>query len=408
MKRLAILLSTFAILSLPLAAGAQTVSEVVSDLDDGVYVADGLSVDEGSIHDAVNRARNAGFGLSVVLLDEDPSSGATAFADSVLNQLGTGTVLVLSPSNEGMSSSEIDQSAIEAALDTGFAAGGGDAGYVDAVVDSITGTSTSASGSSGGGSGLIVLLVIVGGLVLRVWWAIRRSNKASKERRGGLIGEARGEIKDQLDAMANTILEISDLVSASSSSEDNQYLEKAGATYSTALESYEDANDLGALEDLSDRLDEARWQLDAAAAISEGRPAPDKPEKKDRPVCFFDPTHRDATEMADIQTSSGKRTVRVCRADAERLRRGTQPEPRMINVGGRRMPAPMAPRSHGGGGMDWLETFSMMAGGAGQAASYDWGGSRRDRGNRRSSGRTTPAPPEKSRARAGRSRRRRR
>jgi hypothetical protein len=306
-----------------------------------------------------------------------------------------------------MASSEIDQSAIEAALDTGFAAGGGDAGYVDAVVDSITDTST--SGSSGGGSGFIVLLVIVGGLVLLVWWAIRRSNKASKERRGGLIGEARGEIKDQLDAMANTILEISDLVSASSSSEDNQYLEKAGATYSAALESYEDANDLGALEDLSDRLDEARWQLDASAAISEGRPAPEKPEKKERPVCFFDPTHRDATEMADIETSSGKRTVRVCRADAERLRRGSQPEPRMINVGGRRVPAPMAPRSHGGGGMDWLETFSMMAGGAGQAASYDWSGSSRaGRGTRRSSGRVTPQRSDDDRARAGRTRRRRR
>ena len=408
MKRLAILLGTLALLSLPFTAGAQTVTDVVSDLDDGVYVADGLSVDEGSIHDAVNRARNAGFGLSVVLLDEDPSSGATAFADSVLNQLGTGTVLVLSASSEGMVSSEIDQSAIEAALDSGFAAGGGDVGYVDAVVESITGTSTSSSGSSGGGSGFIVLLVIVGGLVLLVWWAIRRSNKASEERRGDLIGEARSEIKDQLDAMANTILEISDLVSASSSTVDNQYLEKAGATYSTSLESYEDANDLRALEDLSDRLDEARWQLDAAAAISEDRPVPDKPEKKERPVCFFDPTHRDATEMADIQTSSGKRSVRVCRADAERLRSGSQPEPRMINVGGHRMPAPMAPRSHGGGGMDWLETFSMMAGGAGQAASYDWGGSRAGRGNRRSSGRARPPSPEKSRARAGRSRRRRR
>ena len=408
MKRLVVLLTTLAILSFPLAAGAQTVSDVVSDLDDGVYVADGLSVDEGSIHDAVNRARNAGFGLSVVLLDEDPSSGATVFADSVLNQLGTGTVLVLSAASEGMASSEIGQSAIEAALDSGFAAGGGDAGYVDAVVDSITGTSASPSSSSGDSFGLIVLMVIVGGLVLLVWWTIRRSSKASKERRGGLIGEARGEIKDQLDAMANTILEISDLVSASSSSEDNQYLEKAGATYSTALESYEDANDLRALEDLSDRLDEARWQLDAAAAISEGRPAPDKPEKTERPVCFFDPTHRDATEMADIETSSGKRTVRVCRADAERLRRGSQPEPRMINVEGRRVPAPMAPRSHGGGGMDWLETFSMMAGGAGQAASYDWGGSHRaGRGRRRSSGHDTPQSKD-STARAGRSRRRRR
>ncbi|MCH7583750.1 MAG: hypothetical protein IH941_01155 [Acidobacteria bacterium] len=401
MKRFVAMFSVMLLVSLPAMASAQTVSDVVSDLDDGVYVADGLSVDEGAIHDAVNRARNAGIGLSVVLLDENPGSGATAFADSVLRQLGTGTVLVLSASNEGMSSSEIDQSAIEAALDTGFAAGGGDVGYVDAVVDSITG--------SGGSFGFIVLLVIVGGLVLLVWWAIRRSDKASKKRRGDLVGEARDEIKAQLDAMANTILEISDLVSASSSGEDNQYLEKAGATYSTALESYEEANDLRALEDLSDRLDEARWQLDAAAAISEGRPAPDKPEKNERPVCFFDPTHRDATEMADIETSSGKRTIRVCRADAERLRRGSQPEPRMIKVGGRRVPAPMAPRSHGGGGMDWLETFSMMAGGVGQAASYDWGGSRRaGRGTGRSSGGGASPRSKGGRARAGRSRRRRR
>ncbi len=415
MKRLAVLLGTIALVLLPITAGAQTVSEVASDLDDGVFVADGLSADEGDLQDAINRARNAGFGLYVVLLDEDPSSGATAFADSVLNQLGSGTVLVLSASNEGMTSSEIDQTAIEAALDRAFEAGGGDVGYVNAVVDSIIGTPSSSGGSdSGGGAGFVVVLVIVGGLVLLVWWAIRRSSKASEKRRGDLIGEARREIKEQLDAMANTILEISDLVSASSSTEDNRFLETAGVTYSAALESYTAANDLTALEDLSDRLDEARWQLDAATAISEGRSIPEKPQEKERPVCFFDPTHRDAIEMADIETSSGKRTVRVCRADAERLRRGAQPEPRMINVGGRRVPAPMAPRSHGGGGMDWLETFSMMAGGAGQAASYNWGRSRAGRTTRRTAGgsarasRATPAAPKAGRARAGRVRRRRR
>lgn len=409
-KRLAVILSTIVLASLPLVASAQTVSEVVAGLDDGVYVAQGLSVSEGDLGNAVNRARNAGLGLYVVLLDENPGSGAAAFADSVLNQLGTGTVLVLSASSEGMSSSEFDQTAIERALDAGFAAGGGDTGYVNAVVDSITGTSSpSSGGGSGGGSGLIIMLVIVGGLVLLVWWVIRKSKKTSERRRGSLIGEARGEIKAQLDAMANTILDISDIVSASTSSEDNKYLDKAGVTYSAALESYEEANDLRALEDLSDRLDEARWQLDAASAISEGRPVPEKPKQKERPVCFFDPTHPNATETADIQTSSGTRTVRVCREDAERLRRGSQPQPRMINVEGRRVPAPMAPRSYGGGGMDWLEVFSMMAGGVGRAASYDWGGSRTRRAGRSTTRRTTRSrAPKAGRARAGRTRRRRR
>ena len=149
--------------------------------------------------------------------------------------------------------------------------------------------------------------------------------------------------------------------------------------------------------------------LEITAGPAENRPVPEMPEKQERPVCFFDPTHRDATEMADIQTSSGNRTVRVCRADAERLGRGVQPEPRMMNVEGRRVPAPMAPRSHGGGGMDWLEVFSMTAGGAGRAASYDWGRSRtgRTRSTGRSSRAESPSPKD-GRARAGRTRHRNR
>ncbi|MEE9298007.1 MAG: DUF6676 family protein [Acidimicrobiia bacterium] len=401
MKRLAVILVTIVLVSLPAMTLAETPSEVVAGLDDGIYVAEGISLDVGELQGAVNRARDAGLGFYVVLLDEDPPSGATVFADSILDRLGSGTVLVLSASKEGMASSEIDQSTIEAALDSGFAAGGGDEGYVNAVVASITG---SGSAGSGGGSGLILTLVIVGGLVMLAWWVMRRSTKASDRRRRDLVAEARVEIKAQLDAMANTILEITDIVSASAAAEDNEFLEKAGATYSAALDSYEGAADLSALEELSDRLDEARWQLDAAAAVAEGRPVPEKPENKERPVCFFDPTHRGATEMVDIETSSGTRTVRVCRDDAERLRTGSQPEPRMIAVAGRRVPAPMAPRSHGGGGMDWLGVFSVLTGGAGRAASYDWGGRRAGRTRRGSSGRW----PKSSRARAGRTHRRRR
>jgi hypothetical protein len=406
-KRIIALIAAGLVLLLPAAALAVTPSEAVAGLDDGIYVEAGLSRDMSDLSDSITRARNAGFALYVVLLDGNPTGGATAFADSVLNQFGTGTVLVLSASNEGMVSTEIDQAAIQRALDAGFEAGGGDEGYVAAVVDALTGTS-SGGPSGGGGSGLMIMLVIVGGLVLLVWWAVRRSNKASTQRRGSMIDEARSEIKGQLDSMANTILDISDIVSASASPDDNHYLEKAGATYTAALESYEAATDITALENLSDSLDEARWELDAATAIAEGRDVPAKPEPKQRPVCFFDPTHRDATEMVDIQTASGTRTVRVCRADAERLKRGTQPQPRMIDVQGRRVPAPMAPKSHGGGGMDWLETFSVLAGGAGQAMSYNWGTGRTSRGVSRSTTRSTRTSSQPTRSRAGNVRRRRR
>lgn len=414
----ALLFSALVIAGPALAQDADSVSAELEQF--GFYVESGLDRNESEISDDVARARNAGFLFYSVLLDEDPAGGATTFADSLLNRLGVGTVLVLSASDEGMVSNELTQDEIETALDRGFAGSesGGDEGYVSGVVDSITGTQAPADpvSGSGSGSGLLILVAIVGGLVLLVWLAIRKSKKSSSAANARAVEEARTEIRSQLDAMANILLEITDLVSASSTSQDDTYLRQASATYTEAEESFGTATDLRALESLSDRLGEARWQLDAAAAIASGQPPPDKPAKEQRYECFFDPTHSNATETAEISTPAGKKTVRVCREDAEKLRRGTQPQPRMIDVEGRRVPAPMAPRSHGGGGFSWLDTFSILAGGAGQAASYDWGGSRRT-ATRSSSTSRTPAPqptrrrPSTSsgtRSRAGRDRRRKR
>lgn len=404
-------------------AFAQDANTVAAELEQfGFYVEPGLDRDRSRLSDEVARARNAGFLFYVVLLDDDPVGGATTFADSLLNRLGVGTILVLSAGGEGMVSNEITQGEIETALDRGFSgsASGGDEGYVSGVVDSLTGAQTPTtpdSGSgSGSGSGLLILVAIVGGLVLLVWLAIRKSKKSSVASNARAMDEAKAEIRSQLDAMANILLEITDLVSASTTSQDDTYLRQASATYTEAEESFGIATDLRALEALSDRLGEARWQLDAAEAIANGRQPPPQPAKEQRYECFFDPTHSNATETAEISTPAGKQTVRVCREDAEKLRKGTQPQPRMIDVQGRRVPAPMAPRSHGGGGFSWLDTFSILAGGAGQATSYDWGGSRQT-GTRTSSTSRSASPAAErrrsstssgTRSRAGRDRRRKR
>jgi hypothetical protein len=195
--------------------------------------------------------------------------------------------------------------------------------------------------------------------------------------------------------MANVILDITDAVKVSDTREDNTYLEQASATYTEVSELYEGATDLVALEGLSDRLDEARWQLDAAEALTAGREVPDKPKPEERHACFFDPTHPGPFEDADIRTAAGDRTVKVCVSDAERLRRGRNPEPRMIEVGGRRVPAPSAPRSHGGGGIDLGGIFSVLVGGAaGAGRSFDWGAQqpRRARQQPRRSRRILPGP----------------
>jgi hypothetical protein len=421
-------------------AYAQTPDEVADEVrTSGYYIEPGLDADAGRISNAVRTAANEGLRFFVVLLDEDPPGGAVTFAAAVLDHFEEGTVLVLSASDEGIDSFDFAADATSAALDAGFAAsqtaplGQGDEAFVEAVVEVLTGVPVTAApsetattgevGATGseaaaGGSktGLIILVVVVAALILLVVWAVRRQRKSADKSQARAVEEARTEIKKQLDAMANVILEISDLVSASASKEDNRYLEEAGKTYTEAEESFGEATDLRRLEDLSDQLDEARWQLDAAAAIANGKPVPPKPKREERHACFFDPTHPGPFEDAQIETAAGTKTVRVCAADAEKLRRGQQPKPRMIEVGGRQVPAPAAPRSHGGGGFDWLDVFSVVVGGMGQARSYDWGGLGRasqTSSRRRSTSRAVPAAPRPSesrsgRARSGRTRRRRR
>jgi hypothetical protein len=382
-RLLSVLSLTGLLLLMAAPAGAQTPDQVAARVQDaGYWIDSGLPADPARISAAISRAGNAGVRLFVVLLAGDPSGGATTFADAVLDRLGDGSVLVLSATGEAMASLDFDQAQVEAALDAGFAAGGGDIGYVDAVVASLTGAPVDGGGDegngateSGGGSktGLIVILCLVGGLVLLAVWAVRRQSKSAAQSKARAVEEARKEIKAQVDAMANTILEISDKVSLSASREDNQYLEQASKTFTEASEGYEAATDLAKLEEISDRLDEARWQLDAAAALAEGKPAPARPAKEERHACFFDPTHGGPFEEAEVRTAAGTKTVQVCSADAEKLRRGEQPNPRMIEVGGRQVPAPSAPRSYGGGGFSWLDVFAVIVGGMGQAHSYDWG-----------------------------------
>ena len=386
-RRLSLVLALTGLLLLVAApAGAQTPDQVAARVQDyGYWIDPGLPAasQEARISAAITRAGNAGVRLFVILLENDPSGGPTTFADAVLDRIQDGTVLVVSASGTGMASWDLDQAQIDAALDAGYATSGGDVEFVDAVVASLTGAPVPTDGGTtdggttddGGGSktGLIVMLVIVGGLVLLVVWAVRRQSKGAAASKARSVEEARKEIKAQLDAMANTILEITDKVSLSDSREDNQYLQQAGATFNEASESYEAATDLARLEEISDRLDEARWQLDAAAALADGKPVPARPVKEERHACFFDPTHGGPFEEAEVRTAAGSKTVLVCAADAAKLRRGEQPNPRMIEVDGRQVPAPSAPKSYGGGGFSWLDVFAVIVGGMAAGRSYDWG-----------------------------------
>jgi hypothetical protein len=83
--------------------------------------------------------------------------------------------------------------------------------------------------------------------------------------------------------------------------------------------------------------------------------------------------------------------VMVCEADAEKLRRGQSPEARQIPYESQPVPAPQAPRTHGGLGMDWLDVFSIVVGGMGRGLPYDWSSGRRP--GRRGGGLGLPSRP---------------
>ncbi|MEE8330921.1 MAG: hypothetical protein V3R84_04040 [Acidimicrobiia bacterium] len=409
-RRLLSLIGALMLVAAP-AAAQTTIDAAVAVSEEGYYLGPGTNISESRVSDLVSGARDRGFRLSLVVLDESPGGGPTTFAGGVLDAIGgPATVIVLT--EDGFvgyeTVDEFDRADVEAALNAADAAGGSDLAYLTNVVETLTGAAAPAptqapgpsSSSSGGGSGLWILLIIVLGFVAIAWFVMRKSKKASVARSEGDIQEARNEIRSQLDSMANDILDLADRVRLGAPKA-VAFFEEGSGVYEKASEEFEKATTLAQLEALFDRLDEAAWQLDSSQAILDGDPMPPKP-RKEMARCFFDPTHRGPTVEATIKTSAGNKEVRVCKTDAGKLAAGQRPDPRMIDVGGRRVPAPRAPKSHGGGGFGGMDLLSIIVGGASQALPDLLGKGRRGGGlfGRSSRGSTSRASSSRSSGRS--------
>jgi hypothetical protein len=327
-----------------------------------------------------------------VALAVDPPEGADLVASDVLDQLATilnksaaGTVIVIGPTDVGTVSSDFSDAQLSDALDVSLDTF--DTSYVagfqefaeDLLSTSLSPTTqpTTAttqatapvSSGSGGGSGALIFLLFIVGIGALVIFAIRRGKKSDAQVQQRRLSEARSEIQSQIDAVANQILELADQVQVASNDQATQYYRDASATFESVKETFDKAATLEELEGISSSLDRARWQLEAADAVTEGRPVPPEPEER-RTACFFDPTHKGGTEEATITTPAGSQTVSVCHSCAERLRKGDAPTPRSVPVGGRKVPVPMAPTAHGGGGIDLSSVFQVIVAGMGAAAQY--------------------------------------
>lgn len=358
------------------AAAQPTLDEVVAAVEsDGFYAERGADVDADGLADLVAGAN----GLAVVVLVDDDPDGADLAADQVRSAIGGDTtVLVVSPGEVGANSSRFTDADLDTALDDTLATfdrGGTTLDAVSSFAQSLeltrpaeappepTAATESQESSGGGGAGtLIVVLLIIAAIIGGLFWFAKRKAKTVDT---GEVDRAKAEIKAQLEVVAHDIVEHQDAIDVADNEQAIEYFRAANATYVEVSEEVEETTNLLDLAELNDQIDVARWQLDAAEALSEGRDVPPKPEPDKPSACFFDPTHKPGTHDCTIKTGAGDKEVRVCERCADKLERGERPEPRMIDVGGRPVPAAKAPRSHGGLGMGGLSIFEVILGGLG-------------------------------------------
>lgn len=350
--------------------------ETVADFVDvvGWYVADGAVDDSEAFEALSDRALDADQRWYFVSLAEEPAEGLSLYTDELRRLLPEGTVVVLVPVEvDGetkfdveTSSDEFTSTEINDGEDLAAAALAGRRGTAaDVAAELFDGISAQR------GPGLNPLWVVGGVGVVGAGaagaWALnrRKDDTRRRERDEADIDTARTEIKSQLDVVANYVIGQAEYVELSSSDQAKQYYQEATATFDEVDRKLPRATTLLELATLNDEIEMARWKMEAAEALIDGREPPEKPTSEAPLACFFDPTHRPGTEVVAISTAAGDKEVRVCPDDAAKLKRGERPEPRMIDVHGERVPAAKAPRSHGGLGMGGIDMFDILLGGLG-------------------------------------------
>jgi hypothetical protein len=367
-------LATVVLVALGAPAGAQTLDEIPRlAAEDGSYAQPGSGVDAGRLEDVVAEARTDGWRFVAVALAEEPPGGAPTYADRLLDESPGSTAVVLTPESLGYASEEVSDGDLEEAADASI-----DEFRTDPVqgfaefADALDGGGGGDSGGGIGGTLLLVGLFVIGiPLLLTFVSRSRRPRVPTPEQAAAAVAEARGELERQVAGMADAILELSDRVQVSGNEEAADRFAAANSTYLAVSQELPQLDTAPELEAAADRLDRARWQIEATRAALEGRPPP--PEPVDGPSsCFFDPNHGAGVERAEVKTGGQTRSVLVCRVCADLLAKGQAPAPRTIVVGGQEVPAASAPRSYGGGGMGLFDVFSIFTGGG--MASGHWGG----------------------------------
>jgi hypothetical protein len=194
-----------------------------------------------------------------------------------------------------------------------------------------------------GNTVLVVLLAIAGVVTVAVLLALTLENRS--ERRSVRIGNQFSEVKaaaqEDLTALADDLRNLDvDLQAGEAANPQavNQYT-RAYEHLERAEQEFERARAPQDLARVSTALESGRFAMASARALFERR---DQPRR--RPPCFFDPRHGPSVNDVGWEAPGGPpRPVPVCAACMRQIAAGTQPQPRKVRTGLRRVPFYEAP-----------------------------------------------------------------
>lgn len=273
------------VIALSILLMAATPGEIARQLEsDGYYIEPGAPVSEDVVSDAVFEGRSQGGRLYLVVLSEEPPGGATTFSDAVLDELVEGYVVTVAPETVGFAgdgsfwSSDQMNSAIDASLD-----GDSDDQVVELFISGLTGTSDTPSpddeqpASDGSGTSFWVWVVLAGAGLL-VYLAIRGSSRRQSERASSELEKVRAKAREKLADIANDIIEMESEVQLSEIPEVQAHYQSASSIYTATLALVESSDSAKEMLEVVRQLDLAIWELDAAEALLDGKPIPEKPK----------------------------------------------------------------------------------------------------------------------------------
>jgi len=383
----------------PRSAVAQSVNEIAETLErDGFYLGPFAEGDDDLFGQLVQQAESSDHRWYFVSLAESVSAD---FADDLFDVVNPpGNVLVYYLEDDfanvqlATDSSESVENAALAPFDRDWDI---PEEFMSDVVQeydrlassssSNTGAATgsgSTSGSSGGGFPWLLFLLpllLIGGMF---WFMSRKKKQEKQDDHLETAQKIRAELQTELEELANDVIVLSSPVDVSENAQAIEFYREATDTYLEISDELPDPEkladaDVRELSALGTRVTHARWQMDAAEAILEGSPLPEKPKVAPPPA-----------------------PKRAPRPREEQRRRMPQRQARP------RVPYSPSRRRSGGGLLDVLIAGAGMMGGRGGSGGGMFGGGRSRGGYSQPrggggmfGGRTQPRQRRQSRPRSG-------